>query len=311
MNVIVTGGAGFIGSHVVDALVEQGQRVTVVDDLSTGIRGNVHSGATLEQVDVRDSGALNDVTRRAHPDIVIALAASVDVNESVNDPMLDASTNVMGSLNTFLAGVRNGARHLIFSSTGGALYGESPDPATEETPVQPLSPYAVSKYAAELYLGWVCRQYGVAGTILRYANVYGPRQNGSAGAGVVGAFARALLHGRRPIIYGDGLQTRDFVYVDDVVRANLLALKAPPGTYNIGTGVKTSILELARLCCLTYERDADIEMRPGRSGEIRDSVLDAGRAVRLLGWQPRWRLCDGLGLTLEWYREMAEGENRA
>ena len=311
MNVLVTGGAGFIGSHMVDALVEQGHRVTVVDDLSTGLAANVDARAIIERVDVRDAGAIGAAAVRARPDVVIAMAASVDVCGSVDDPALDASTNVIGSLNTFLAGARNGARLMIYSSTGGALYGESPDPATEETPVHPLSPYGIAKHAAELYLSWVCARYGVAGTVLRYANVYGPRQNGSGGGGVVAAFADRLLGGVQPIVYGDGLQTRDFVYVDDVVRANLLALEGPPGTYNIGTGTSTSILELGRLCCIACGRDAGVEMRPGRSGEVHDSVLDSTRAARELGWQPRTRLTDGLRSTLDWYAAMARGADHA
>lgn len=311
MNVLVTGGAGFIGSHTVDALIEKGYRVTVVDDLSTGSATNVDSRATLEQVDVRDACALNEVASRARPDVVIVMAASVDVRRSVDDPTFDASTNVMGSLNTFLAGARNGARLIVYSSTGGALYGESRDPATEEAPVRPLSPYGIAKYTAELYLAWVCSRFGVAGTVLRYANVYGPRQNGLDGAGVVAAFAQRLLNGMYPIVYGDGLQTRDFVYVDDVVRANLLALDGPAGTYNIGTGSGTSVLEVARLCCLAYGRDADVEMRPERSGEIRNSLLDSDRAARELGWAPRWTLADGLRLTLDWYNMISKESRHA
>jgi len=311
VNVLVTGGAGFIGSHMVDALIERGHHVTVVDDLSTGVAANVDARAILEQVDVRDARALSDVARDVRPDVVIAMAASVDVCGSVDDPALDASTNVLGSLNTFLAGARNGARLMIYSSTGGALYGESPHPATEETPVQPLSPYGIAKHAAELYLSWVCARYGMTGTVLRYANVYGPRQNGSGSGGVVAAFAQRLLSGVQPIIYGDGLQTRDFVYVGDVVRANLLALEGPPGTYNIGTGTSTSILDLGRLCCVACGRDAVVEMRPGRSGEVHDSVLDSARAARKLGWQPRTTLTDGLRSTLDWYGAMARGADRA
>jgi UDP-glucose 4-epimerase len=306
MNVLVTGGAGFIGSHTVDALLEAGHAVTVVDDLSTGVRSNVNDAAVLAQVDIRDPVALDGVARRARPDVVMAFAGRVDVRRSIEDPMQDASTNVLGSLNTFCAGARHGAGRLIFASTGGALYGEARVPADERTPLRPLSPYGVAKHAAEQYLAWAGSHFGVTWTILRYANVYGPRQSASQEAGVVALFLRRILDGDALVICGDGLQTRDFVYVGDVVRANLLAMMSPGGTYNIGTGASTSIEDLAALCARLHGHDVAIWHGQAIAGEVHDSVLDAGLAAEQLGWHPLWTLEDGLRETLQWYAGQAE-----
>jgi UDP-glucose 4-epimerase len=306
MNVLVTGGAGFIGSHTVDALIAAGHAVTVVDDLSTGVRANMNDAAVLEQVDVRDPAALDAIVQRARPDVVMALAGRIDVRRSIEDPVRDASTNVLGSLNTFCAGVRHGARHLIFASTGGALYSEGRVPADERTPVQPLSPYGVGKYAAEQYLAWAGRHFGVACTTLRYANVYGPRQNSAQETGVVARFLRRMLDGECLVVNGDGQQTRDFVYVDDVVRANLLAMTSPGGTYNIGTGRATSIGDLAALCCHLHPSKVVIRHEQAIVGEMRDSVLDVGLARDQLGWEPLWKLEDGLRETLQWIAGLAE-----
>ena len=306
MKVLVTGGAGFIGSHTVDALVEAGHVVTVVDDLSTGLRANVNDAAVLEQVDVKDPVALDSVVKMASPDVVMAFAGRVDVRRSIEDPMQDASTNVLGSLNTFCAGARHGARRLVFASTGGALYGEARVPADEHAPIQPLSPYGVAKHTAEQYLAWAGQHYGVACTTLRYANVYGPRQNASQEAGVVALFLTRILQGEPPVVRGDGLQTRDFVYVRDVVRANLLAMESPGGTYNIGTGSATRIGDLAALCARLYGQDIAIRHGPVVAGEVRDSVLDAGLAGEQLGWRPRWLLEDGIRETLQWYEKQVE-----
>lgn len=306
MNVLVTGGAGFIGSHTVDALVAAGHAVTVVDDLSTGVRANVNDAAVLAQVDVRDPVALDGAVQRARPDVVMAFAGRVDVRRSIEDPMQDASTNVLGSLNTFSAGARHGAVRLIFASTGGALYGEAAVPADERTPIQPLSPYGVAKYAAEQYLAWVGNHFGVACTILRYANVYGPRQNASQEGGVVALFLKRMLDGDALVIHGDGLQTRDFVYVQDVVRANLVAMTSPGGTYNIGTGVSTSIEDLAALCARLHGHDVSVRHGQAIGGEVRASVLDAALAAEQLGWGPKWALEDGIRETLQWYVEQAE-----
>lgn len=306
MNVLVTGGAGFIGSHTVDALVEAGHIVTVVDDLSTGVRANVNDAAVLELVDVRDPVALDLVMQRASPHVVMAFAGRVDVRRSIEDPVQDASTNVIGSLNTFSAGARHGATRLVFASTGGALYGEARVPADEHTPIRPLSPYGIAKHAAEQYLVWVGRHYGVACTILRYANVYGPRQSASQEAGVVALFLTRTLQGDPLVVRGDGLQTRDFVYVQDVVRANVLAMTAPGGTYNIGTGTSTSIEDLAALCVALHGSVPSIQHGQAIAGEVRDSVLDSRLAADQLGWRPLWALEDGVRETLNWLAGQAE-----
>jgi UDP-glucose 4-epimerase len=306
MNVLVTGGAGFIGSHTVDALIAAGHAVTMVDDLSTGVRANVNDAAVLAQVDVRDPAALDGVVERARPDVVMAFAGRVDVRRSIEDPVQDASTNVLGSLNTFFAGARHGAARVIFASTGGALYGEASVPASERTPVQPLSPYGVGKHAAEQYLAWVGNHFGVVCTVLRYANVYGPRQRSSQEGGVAAVFLKHLLDGDALVINGDGLQTRDFVYVQDTVRANLLAMTSPGGTYNIGTGISTSIEELAALCIRLLGHDVPVRYGQAVAGEVRASVLDAALAAEQLGWKSTWTLEDGMRETLHWYTEQAE-----
>src|SRR5664280_867288 len=236
MNAVVTGGAGFIGSHIVDALVAQGYTATVFDDLSSGKRGNLGAGITLTVGDVRDKHAVgiavsNDV------DCVFHLAAQIDVRRAVEDPWLDAQVNVGGTINVLKACVEAHVRRFVVSSTGGALYGEpSTLPATEQSAIQPLSPYGVSKYCAEQYIGYFHRMYGLGTVILRYANVYGPTQDPNGEAGVVGIFARRIPLGQPCIVYGDGEQTRDFVFVDDVAQANVLAIRGPVGMYNIGTG---------------------------------------------------------------------------
>ncbi len=311
MKVLVTGGAGFVGSHTVDALIEAGHVVTVVDDLSTGVRANINDAAALAQVDVRDPVALDGVVQRAGPDVVMAFAGRVDVRRSIDDPVQDASTNILGSLNTFWAGARHGVGRLIFASTGGALYGEALVPASESTPVQPLSPYGVAKYAAEQYLGWVGRHFGIACTTLRYANVYGPRQNASQEAGVVALFLRRILEGDSLVIRGDGSQTRDFVYVQDVVRANLLAMTSPGGTYNIGTGRATRIEQLATLCAGLHGPGAAMRHGPAVAGEVHDSVLDASLAGDQLNWRPLWSLEDGLDETFQWYASGAKRDRHA
>jgi UDP-glucose 4-epimerase len=275
------------------------------------VRANVNDAAVLAQVDVRDPVALEGVVERARPDVVMAFAGRVDVRRSIEDPMQDASTNVLGSLNTFSAGARHGAVRLIFASTGGALYGEASIPADERAPIQPLSPYGVAKYAAEQYLGWVGSHFGVACTILRYANVYGPRQNASQEGGVVALFLRRMLDGAELVIHGDGLQTRDFVYVQDVVQANLLAMTSPGGTYNIGTGVSTSIEELAALCARLHGHDVPVRHGQAVVGEVRASVLDAALAADQLGWRPLWALEDGIRETLHWYMGQAERSRHA
>ncbi len=303
MRVLVTGGAGFIGSHTVDALIAAGHAVTVVDNFSTGMQVNVNGDADLEQADIRDAAVLDSIMHRTKPDVVMAIAGHVDVRHSIEDPAQDAATNVLGSLNTFWAGARNGAARLVFASTGGALYGETRTPADEHTPVQPISPYGIAKHAAEQYLVWVCHQFGIVHTTLRYANVYGPRQNTSQESGVITLFFRRMLDGDPLVIHGDGSQTRDFVYVEDVVRANLLAMTSPEGVYNIGTGVSTTVSDLAASCIALSRSSVPVEHTEAVAGEVHDSVLNAGLAAFQLGWKPRWTLADGMHETWQWFMD--------
>jgi UDP-glucose 4-epimerase len=303
MDCVVTGGAGFIGSHIVDALAAQGHAVTVFDDLSSGKRSNLGAGITLAVSDVRDKQAL----RTAIPegtDCVFHLAAQIDVRRAVEDPGLDMQVNVGGTINVLSACVEAHVRRFVMSSTGGALYGEpSTLPADEQTPIQPLSPYGVSKYCAEQYIEYFHRMYGLETVILRYANVYGPRQDPSGEAGVVGIFARRILLGQPCIVYGDGEQTRDFVFVDDVAQANILAMQGPPGTFNVGTGVETSLNQLLAAFERVVGHPVAREYAPARAGEVQRIALNAEKARHELGWNPSVPLEDGLAQTLAWVRQ--------
>jgi UDP-glucose 4-epimerase len=300
---MVTGGTGFIGSHIVDALAVQGHSLTVVDDLSSGKRSNLGGGITPMVGDVRDKQALGAAISEG-TDCVFHLAAQIDVRKAVEDPGADMQVNVGGTINVLSACVEAHVRRLVMSSTGGALYGEPLAlPADEQTPIQPLSPYGVSKYCAEQYIEYFHRMYGLETVILRYANVYGPRQDPSGEAGVVGIFARHILLGQPCIVYGDGEQTRDFVFVDDVAQANILAMHGPLGTFNIGTGVETSLNQLLA----TFERvvghPVAREYAPARAGEVQRIALNAEKARHELGWNPSVSLEDGLAQTLAWVRQ--------
>jgi UDP-glucose 4-epimerase len=300
VKVLVTGGAGFIGSHVVDRCLEAGHTVTVVDDLSSGRREHVQPAASFHPVDIRSS-PLRDVFRAESPEAVIHLAAQASVGRSVADPLLDAEINVLGSVN-LLERCREGAvRRIVYVSTGGAGYGDTEViPTPEDHPSRPISPYGVSKVAAELYLGCWEALHGLSGIVLRLANIYGPRQSPHGEAGVVAIFTERLLRGEPCVINGDGLQTRDFVYVSDVADAALLALETPAATgpVNIGTGIETSVVTLfARLRAAAGGR-GEARHAPAKPGEQRRSLLDPSRARRLLGWSPRVTLDEGLRRTL-------------
>jgi len=302
MDCMVTGGAGFIGSHIVNALVAQGRIATVFDDLSSGKRENLGEGIALTVGDVRDKQAVgtavsNDV------DCVFHLAAQIDVRRAVEDPGFDAQVNIGGTINVLNACVEAHVRRFVMSSTGGALYGEPKNlPADEQTPIQPLSPYGVSKYCAEQYIEYFYRMYGLGTVILRYANVYGPRQDPNGEAGVVGIFARRILLGQSCIVYGDGEQTRDFVFVDDVARANMLAMQGPLGTFNIGTGVETPLNGLLAAFERVVGHPVAREYAPARAGEVQRIALNAEKARHEMGWKPSVSLEDGLARTLAWVR---------
>ena len=297
MRAVVTGGAGFIGSHVVDALRARGDEVHVLDDLSRGRPEYVARGARLREGDLRrDAEAL---IRNAQPDVCFHLAAQIDVRVSVERPDVDAGVNILGTLRV-LEGARAVGAKVVFSSTGGAIYGECTGPAAEDHPRRPLAPYGVSKLAGEEYLAAYNRLYGSGHVSLRYANVYGPRQDPHGEAGVVAIFMSALREGRTPRIFGDGSQTRDYVYVGDVVAATLLAAKHDGGVFNVGTGKETSVRELYE----QVQRVAGVQREPEfaveRPGELQRSVLDPTLATRELGWTAAHSLAEGLAKTWAW-----------
>jgi nucleoside-diphosphate-sugar epimerase len=391
MKILVTGGAGFIGSNVVDALVREGYEVAILDNLSTGRKENLNSYAKFYNVDITDFEGVEKVFKDFKPEILYHLAAQIDVRKSVSNPVFDGKVNVLGSINLFKLSVEYGVKRVIFSSTGGALYGEpSKLPATEDTLVEPLSPYGVSKYCGENYLNYFKRLYGgdryaslrsahddgegrfsgggrdasirsakddeearlpgedrnapityphedrhrrfsegeqdnpinsvqnvenkelpeethgFERVILRYANVYGPRQDPLGEAGVIAIFIGKILKGERPIIYGDGTQTRDYIFVEDVVRANLLALTGKEGTYNIGTGIETSVNKLVEILSEVFGKKIEPIYTEERPGEVKRITLDVTLAKEVLGFVPQYSLYEGIKKTVEWFKTHKE-----
>jgi UDP-glucose 4-epimerase len=304
MRILVTGGAGFIGSHIVDAFLAAGHPVTVVDDLSAGRRENVPSQARFHQFDLTDAAALERLFREERPEVVCHQAAQKSVRISVEDPAADATTNIIGTLRLLEQCRRNSVEHVLFASTGGAVYGDTEQiPTPEEHPARPVSPYGIAKLSVEHYLYYYQHQYGLAYTALRYANVYGPRQDPHGEAGVVAIFVERLLAGQTATIYGDGGQTRDYVYVGDVAAANVRALETrATGAFNIGTGIETSVNDLYAALAEVVGVRQPPRYAPARPGEQRRSAVDASRAADLLGWRPRVSLAEGLRLTVEQFR---------
>jgi len=301
MRVLVTGGAGFIGSHLVDALVARGDDVGVVDDLSAGRPGQVHELAALHKLSVTDSAALDALVSDFFPELIFHLAAQIDVRVSVSHPARDAQANVIGTVNVLEAARAVGAR-MLFCSTGGALYGrDAPIPSLEDVLPLPESPYGVAKHCAELYVELYNRLHGTGHAVLRLANVYGPRQDPAGDAGVVAIFCAQALAGERPTIYGNGRQTRDYVYVGDAVEAFLAAAdRGRPGTWNIGSGIEVSVLELARVISGVAGRSIEPVFAPERPGELLRGALAPERAERDLGWVASTPLADGVARVYRW-----------
>jgi len=309
MNILLTGGAGFIGSHIADAYLAGGHRVTILDNLSTGRRSNVPDGAVIVEADIRDQDAVRRVFAASHFDLVNHHAAQMDVRKSVADPIYDASVNILGVLTLLQECVRTGVKRVVFASSGGAVYGEQESfPAEESHPTRPISPYGVAKLTTEQYLFYYHAVFGLNAACLRYANVFGPRQNPEGEAGVVAIFTRKLLAGQKPVINGDGKQTRDYVFVSDVVRANMLVSERTGfQVFNIGTGRETDVNQIFHgirqavgSACPEVHGDA-------KKGEQRRSVLSYALIQKTLGWQPTVMLEEGLSRTVKFFREEAPG----
>ena len=305
MQALVTGGAGFIGSHLVDTLLERGAEVLVIDDLSTGRRQNLtgalERGAELIEADIADAAAVSGVIEARRPSAIFHLAARIDVRVSVSDPVFDLRVNVGGTINLLEAARQAEVGRFVLASTGGAIYGEGSDrelPLDETAECIPDAPYGQSKYAAEGYLSLYSRLHGLSTIALRFGNVYGPRQDPLGEAGVVALFCGALLEGRTPRVFGDGKQTRDYVYVDDIVEALLAAGDSNAmGKFNVGTGVETSVIDLGRMIGTACGRPFEPQMAPPRPGEIQRIAIDSSRAASELGWKAKTNLQDGLERT--------------
>jgi UDP-glucose 4-epimerase len=307
MRALVTGGAGFIGSHLVDALVDRGADVIALDDLSTGRRENLTqalaAGAQLIDADVTDDASVAGVVETRPPDVIFHLAAQIDVRISVSDPFFDARVNIGGTINVLDAARQAGTARVVFASTGGAIYGEGSGrdlPLDETAECLPDAPYGQSKYAAEGYLSLYERLYGLSTVSLRLGNVYGPRQDPLGEAGVVAIFCGALLEGRTPRVFGDGRQTRDYVYVGDIVDAVVAASDSGvSGTFNVGTGIETNVLDIGRMIAEACDRPFEPEMAPPRPGEVQRIAIDSSRAAGELGWRARTSLAEGVRRTAE------------
>ncbi len=305
MKILVTGGAGFIGSHIVDAYIELGHEVTIVDNLSTGLLSNVNPKAKFYELDINDP-KVSEIIEHGNFDVINHHAAQIDVRVSVENPVLDAQSNIIGSIRLFHSAAKSGVNKIIFASSGGTVYGEqSYFPANEEHPLFPCSPYGISKLTSELYLAFYKSVYNLDFVALRYSNVYGPRQNPKGEAGVVAIFASKMLKGEQPIIYGDGTATRDYVYISDVVRANMLSLDPKVfGAFNISTGVETDVNTIFKKIKDITNSSVKEFHGPPKPGELRRSCLSYDKFRNLTGWNPEVMLDHGLNLTVEYFRKL-------
>lgn len=305
MKILVTGGAGFIGSHIVDAYIDAGHQVDIADDLSTGRAENISHKASFYKLDISDSAAVDVLLSSQRYDVISHHAAQLDVRKSVADPVFDARVNIIGSLNLLESGLKYGLKKFIFASSGGTVYGEQEEfPATEMHSLHPVSPYGVAKLTVENYLFYYGLIHKLKYVALRYANVFGPRQNPHGEAGVVAIFAEKILSGQQPLINGDGLQTRDYVFVKDVVSANILALDYPENcAFNIGMGVETDVLQVFDMINEELGGKFKQKFAPAKEGEQKRSVLDNTFAIEELNWKPEFSLSEGLRVTMEWFKQ--------
>jgi len=305
MRILITGGAGFIGSHVADVLIERGHRVTIIDDLSSGSPENVNRRAKFYKFDIGNRKRLEKVFEKAEPEAVFHFAAQINVRASVENPSADALTNILGSLSLIELAAKYQVKKLVFSSTGGAMFNDlAPRPTPESIPAAPLSPYGISKLSIEHYLRFFHTIHGLPYVVLRYANVYGPRQNAHGEAGVVAIFLNRMLEQTAPIINGDGMQTRDYVYVGDIAQANVLALdsEVTEGVFHIGTGIETSVNDIFRMLNWQFGKVFEETHGPAKSGETMASALTARLAKEKLHWEPKVALAEGLVATATWFK---------
>lgn len=304
MKILVTGGCGFIGSHVVDAYVAGGHDVAVVDDLSTGSIRNLNPAATFHETDINDD--LDAIFSAENFDVINHHAAQINVRTSVADPLYDARVNILGTLNLLRLAGKHRVKRFVYASSGGAVYGGPREyPIDEGTPVNPLSPYGAAKVAAETYIATFARLHGFDYVILRYSNVYGPRQISKSEAGVISIFTDCILKHAVCTVYGDGRQTRDYVFVADVVEANMRALDCGSNTFNIGTGIETSVNALLEILSTMLGRDVEHRHEAPRPGEVSRNVLDFGRARKQIGWRPRTQIEDGIQKTYQYFEELS------
>lgn len=306
MKILVTGGAGFVGSHITDTLIEKGHEVLIIDNLSTGQEENVNKNARFIKADINDFETVENIFSKEKPEIIYHLAAQIDVRKSVEDPISDARTNILGSFNLVNLSHRYGIKKFIFSSTGGAIYGDTDNrPTKEDHPEFPLSPYGIAKLSTDKFLNFYYEVYGLKFVSLRYANVYGPRQNPHGEAGVVAIFLNKMVKGENPVINGDGTQTRDYVFVGDVVRANLMALENMEitGVFNVGTSKETSVKELFSEINSHFDGMFKENYGPAKLGEQKTSCLSFEKIKKVMGWSPEVDFKDGIRKTHQWFKE--------